>query len=284
MASGFVKCGLSAVMEDKELQMISSRIDSMKELCKSVLERIVKGEAEMIAFDAFSAELTTVLKGILQTSATYRSSAAKREAIWHAFHQARLSKLPELWDSFFSAIKIEAGDQLLQQSVNQKLFEMLLPGQCPLSSSLQHGNVQDSESPLSKDELNAMQYACGYVPHALLKRYEKRNGRKYETFIECLGDMAVQSESANDILDYTKEWIDKVNRGGLFPLNDVTFLFFVSVEVEVRHILPTHMTKPPESSDAFKQDVIERIVQNVCNSTGHSCHNVLIQSLKQLNF
>lgn len=74
--------------------------------------------------------------------------------------------------------------------------------------------------------------------------------------------MAVQSESANDILDYTKEWIDKVNRGGLFPLNDVTFLFFVSVEVEVRHILPTHMTKPPESSDAFKQDVIERIVQN----------------------
>ena len=74
----------------------------------------------------------------------------------------------------------------------------------------------------------------------------------------------VQRESANDVLGYTKEWIDKVNHGGLFPLNDITFLFFVSVEVEVRHILPSHMVKSPESSDcdAFKQKIIDRIVQN----------------------
>ena len=54
--------------------------------------------------------------------------------------------------------------------------------------------------------------------------------------------MAVKSEYANDnFLDYTKEWIDKVNRGGLFPLNDSTYLFFVTVEKEVRLILPGHM-------------------------------------------
>lgn len=57
---------------------------------------------------------------------------------------------------------------------------------------------------MSKDVLNAMQYACGYIPYALLKRYEKRSDRKYDKLIECLGDMAVQSESANDMLDYTK--------------------------------------------------------------------------------
>ncbi len=135
MASGLLRSALSAVMEDKELQMTSSRIDSMKELCKSVLERIVKGKAEMSAFNAFSAELTTILKGILHTYATYRSSAAKQGALWYVFHQVWLSKLPEMQDSFCSAIKIEAGDQLLQQSVNQKLFEMLLPGQCLLSSA-----------------------------------------------------------------------------------------------------------------------------------------------------
>ena len=72
--------------------------------------------------------------------------------------------------------------------------------------------------------------------------------------------MELQSESAIDILDYTKEWIDKVNHGGLFPLNGITYLFFLSVEVEVRRILPTHMAKPPEANNAFKKDVIERIV------------------------
>ena len=84
------------------------------------------------------------------------------------------------------------------------------------------------QEPLSKDELNALQYACGYIPHALLKRYEKHTGSKFDKFIKCLGDMAVRSEcNSENLLDYTKEWIDKVNRGGLFPLNDVTYRFFV---------------------------------------------------------
>ncbi len=37
--------------------------------------------------------------------------------------------------------------------------------------------------------------------------------------------MSVGSGS-NDFLEYTKEWMSRVNRGGLFPLNDQTFLLF----------------------------------------------------------
>ena len=74
--------------------------------------------------------------------------------------------------------------------------------------------------------------------------------------------MAVQSESAIDILDCTKEWINKVNCGGLFPLNDVTYLFFLSIVVELRWILSIHIANPPEANIAFKKGVIERTVQN----------------------
>ena len=54
-----------------------------------------------------------------------------------------------------------------------------------------------------------------------------RKEKKYDHFVECLGDMAVESEHS-DFLNYTKEWIDKVNHGGLFPLNDMTYYFFCS--------------------------------------------------------
>ena len=37
------------------------------------------------------------------------------------------------------------------------------------------------QQPTITDELNAMQYACGYVPHKLLKRYETRRGGKVKT-------------------------------------------------------------------------------------------------------
>ena len=101
---------------------------------------------------------------------------------------------------------------------------------------------KDQPSELTKDELNSMQYACGYVPHQLLKKYEKRNGTKYSQFVECLGNMAVVSEeSSRDLLSYTKLWMEKVNRGALFPLNDHTFYLFVEIEKIVRCILPKHI-------------------------------------------
>ncbi len=68
--------------------------------------------------------------------------------------------------------------------------------------------------------LNAMRYACGYVPHKLLKKYEKRSGEKCgEKYTKCLGDMAVigeEGEESDDLLLYTRKWFDLVNRGGLF--------------------------------------------------------------------
>ena len=53
-----------------------------------------------------------------------------------------------------------------------------------------------------------------------------------------------------------------VNRGGLFPLNEVTYTFFVSVEKEVRAVLPIYMGKQPDSKEEFKELVIKGITDN----------------------
>ena len=59
--------------------------------------------------------------------------------------------------TFLSGTHIKVNDQLLQQSVNQRLFEMLLPEQF-LSQSL---SVQARTLSLAKDELNVLQYVGG---------------------------------------------------------------------------------------------------------------------------
>ena len=84
---------------------------------------------------------------------------------------------------------------------------------------------REQQVTLSTDELNAMQYACGYVPHKLLKRYESRRGVKVRRFVDCLGNMAVVCEDSDpDLLAYTRLWIDRVNRGSLFPKSTGTFI------------------------------------------------------------
>ena len=76
---------------------------------------------------------------------------------------------------------------------------------------------------MSKDKLNVLRYAGGYyVPRVLLKRFEIRVGQEYDQFVECLGELAVSS-GQEDFQEYTRECMEKVNRGGLFPLNNTTF-------------------------------------------------------------
>ena len=55
--------------------------------------------------------------------------------------------------------------------------------------------------------------------------------------------MAVEGENETDLLSYTREWLDLVNRGGLFQLNDETFQFFIHVELCVRTFLPQQLVK-----------------------------------------
>ena len=145
--------------------------------------------------------------------------------------------------------------------MNQKIIEMILPTQ--LSTSAQ--TKPKTTIQLNKDELNALHYACGYVPHQLIRKYQKRVGCKCEKFVECLKEMALHGEAtcAQDHVfqSYTRQWVEKVDRGGLFHLNDTAFDFFVSVEREVRAILPTYMSEHSAGSkDDFKDKVIRAVI------------------------
>ena len=49
-----------------------------------------------------------------------------------------------------------------------------------------------------------MRYACGYVPHKLLKKFEKKSEGNYVKFVECLGEMAVDGDTDSDFIAYTR--------------------------------------------------------------------------------
>lgn len=76
-----------------------------------------------------------------------------------------------------------------------------------------------------KDELKV--HTCAYVPHSELKMCEKSFNCKRVNLFYCLRYVAAQCNQTDyDVLhlnNYTKEWMDKVDHSGLFPLNDSTY-------------------------------------------------------------
>ena len=231
------------------------------------LDKIVQGKNEEDAFDRFSERVLLFLRNridVVTKGLTCNSS--KRTKIWSDFHQVRLdasgilhSEWKKLLDGINGSAEL-AGDALLQQSIYNEVYSMLVSEYFDLHAACSTEPMAVS-TVLTEDELNAMRYACGYVPHALLKKYETRCGEMYSEYVQCLGDMAIEGEG-DDVLTYTRKWLDQVNRGGLFPLNNNSFSFFVEVEKIVRVLLPKYVIHNDNDKVTFKKSVLDKITKN----------------------
>ena len=271
---------IEAVIYDPCLQVKSTKVEKLQALGRCILRvfnAASASEAEEVesraAVSLFSSALYKTLDHLISTQMSKCNSLpATRTKLWAQFHHECNTSLPMIWDQKFpSSIIAEPCSILFQQSVNEKLFEILLPEKLSTSGSGVEANAAavvsaaSGEASMSPDELNVLRYACGFVPFKLLKSFEKKDSTatKYDRFIHCLGDMAVDSDEDGDLISYTRKWSAIVNRGGLFPLNDATFLFFLTIEKIVRVLLPQHiLCCKSHTNESLRSNVIEKAVKN----------------------
>lgn len=94
----------------------------------------------------------------------------------------------------------------------------------------------------------------------VLKRFEHLTGSrpKWEQFKICPGNMAVLSDCDDpNFAQYTSEWFHRINRGGLFPVNDITFSFFLAMETITRPNLPKLVTSGRNEPKKILTDLVE---------------------------
>ena len=90
-------------------------------------------------------------------------------------------------------------------------------------------------------------------------------------FIECLDKKREQHDdiSFTSFLEYTQEWTEKVNKGGLFIISVEAYRFFISLELATRTKLPNYLLRSVtcilSAKSTKKEDTIE-IVKTICNN------------------
>jgi len=72
--------------------------------------------------------------------------------------------------------------------------------------------------------------------------------------------MAICGEE-NDFLKYTRAWIEQVNRGGLFEVNDTAYMLFKEIEINLQNNLKTHL-QPAIVPSNTKEKLVSFVVQN----------------------
>ena len=166
--------------------------------------------------------------------------SSQREKIWKSFHSlASDSEFIVAFEAYLSpALSTQPISKLFIQSLSRKFFEKIV-----LAMKKADAKYQSDESSSCKaiqmtnvDE-NILRYAAGYVPFALRKQCLKQaHNSERKQKAECLSALQVENEDEqlHSFYNYTKYWIEKQNRGGLFTLNDKSYLFFREVECHCR--------------------------------------------------
>lgn len=257
MASGIVRGAITAVVE--KTPSSSSRSCKLRKWAQEVLDKAHQGDAEMEDFDQFSTDILKYFSEVISSVTNrYKLSSSKREHLWRVFHlSCAKGEPPQLWMKLTTKWGLKIDDCLLEQSLYQELFEVSLKKHFVIADNSGSTEISTSDVELSVDELNVMRYVGGYVARQLLRRYEHKSGELYSQYITCLGEMAVAGEG-DDLLSYTTKWMEKVNRGGLFPINNNAFHLFIEMEKCVRVYLPKHLTKSMSDEDTFQHRVHNR--------------------------
>ena len=176
-------------------------------------------------------------------------SWSARELVWRKFHEIRGSPACDnLWK--IPPSTVSTNDPVFQQTMLTGVLERLIKTIFPIAMPGGADEAGPASISLSEKDEKVIRYVAGYIPVSLHKKLERSSNPHKEEFIVCLWSMCEDDTTCDDFLSYTKTWISRVDRGGIFPVNNTSYLLFKQLEIEVqknynykklaRSQIPTH--------------------------------------------
>eukprot|EP00111_Clytia_hemisphaerica_P020955 TCONS_00061779-protein len=143
------------------------------------------------------------------------------------------------WGEFLCGLEINTHPIYSQQLFNFVMNSFLR--QC-ISALIAENEktISLEEIKLSKSEEETLYYVAGYIVFSLKKNVKHKlspNSKATISLLETRGCKGDNEFGDITIDEYTRAWLEKVNRGGLFHVNHQFYDFIVSIEKTARTVL-----------------------------------------------
>ncbi|XP_019616613.1 PREDICTED: uncharacterized protein LOC109464120 [Branchiostoma belcheri] len=208
----------------------------------------------------FITTLCTQLWSVITAADSSVLCSAGNESMFSAYHKLCSSEsFRTLWDNFMSSLG-KAPCNLLYQFITGRMFEGLLEKKHNVDVPPNTANVTNDDTAMTDAEEQVLRYIAGYIPHALLKRYQKYDSKIAKLYVAFLVQWKVpgNSHSHTSFLKFTEGWVNAVNRGGLFTVSDQVYLFFRAMEKVVRSTVNTQQLRQ-DRLKGVKNDIITKL-------------------------
>ena len=92
---------------------------------------------------------------------------------------------------------------------------------------------------LSSHEAKVLRYVAGFLPFSIKCLYETRNDATSKVIVSILNSWRLSNnadEREETYLEFSNAWVDSVDRGGLFLVNDCLYVFVKRIEDVARKL------------------------------------------------
>ena len=119
--------------------------------------------------------------------------------------------------------------------------------------------AEHSDRPLTFEERNALRFVAGYVCRKVRTKLEATSLPEKEELILCIMSFAGDEE---DETEETEVWLNSIDRGGLWHVNDTMYAFFVIVEEITRRFFTMRHIGELQSQNNRKQKMLEYLMHH----------------------
>ena len=204
--------------------------------------------------DEFSITLTNLMEKVISASSS-KSFTHNNEKLWRNFFLLRSSQsYVDQWSQFLKTADVPV-KAVLFQHLTDVLFRKLLNDHF----QVHHVDVE-TDTELNNKEKGVLRYVAGYICRHLRQKLEREGHEFKEEMVLCLLDLVKGNDTEQPGTD--EEWIDLLDRGGLWHVKENTYQFFRAIEDVIRGVLPKLvLPNAPEKSEIIKEVTSDNDVQ-----------------------
>lgn len=270
----FIKA-LGNAAEDKIFNLIQdsrSKGNRVVDLAKALVEH--KDREEFLCY------VNYISKKIQEVVFLKMCTVKERVSQCATLHNLLLDKpLKKEWQKFIlTFVKlVDYGPEvvdMLHSYMCKECFKLALEWFLLLTSRSKEKSLNTCMTPR---EVKVLRYVAGYIPFCLVKRFRNKDDLNSKLILQLIDSWRGSSDPAErpqTFLEYTNTWTDKINRGGLFIVNDKFFKFIRTVEDVARSIFNKQLIDGYSGEDL--RDVLMKKFDD--SSDVDSCWNFLVEN------
>ena len=212
---------------------------SCDKLVRDLLSKQQSGNTKELSKYIFERLYPTLFKFSLSTT-------SDREKMYQKIYDLAVNNVFfKEWEEYlmFYGINDRHSNMLWQYIIDRYL--LYLVKERKTIQCLPVNEISSEDLRLTAVEENTPRYVSGYIPYSLRQKYLKlKEGVTSRVILSGIEFWSVDPALSSKIFfQYTEEWTNKTNRGGLINVTDEFYIFISHVEMPARNILNTNLMK-----------------------------------------